>query len=145
MFTGNELAALLGWWMFFNWREAHPDPAESQKVYMLATTVSSKILKAFARVEGFHFEVRGVRSGNTRSILSADDDDDDDDGQQETLPGFKWIGNRIHELAKTGNVVLFSFEESIGEKTQNKVNQSVSGCLTSVFRLFRVPVRRFGS
>uniref|UniRef100_UPI0037E8EDB7 glucose 1,6-bisphosphate synthase n=1 Tax=Semicossyphus pulcher TaxID=241346 RepID=UPI0037E8EDB7 len=88
VFTGNELAALLGWWMFFNWKEAHPDPAESQRVYMLATTVSSKILQAFARIEGFHFE--------------------------ETLPGFKWIGNRIHELSKTGNAVLFAFEESIG-------------------------------
>uniref|UniRef100_A0A3Q3W7A0 Uncharacterized protein n=1 Tax=Mola mola TaxID=94237 RepID=A0A3Q3W7A0_MOLML len=88
VFTGNELAALLGWWMFLNWRETHPDPADSQKVYMLATTVSSKILQAFARIEGFHFE--------------------------ETLPGFKWIGNRIHDLAKTGNSVIFSFEESIG-------------------------------
>ncbi|XP_070826719.1 glucose 1,6-bisphosphate synthase [Chaetodon trifascialis] len=88
VFTGNELAALLGWWMFFNWKEAHPDPADSQQVYMLATTVSSKILQAFARIEGFCFE--------------------------ETLPGFKWIGNRIHELSKTGSSVIFSFEESIG-------------------------------
>ncbi|KAE8294799.1 Glucose 1,6-bisphosphate synthase [Larimichthys crocea] len=88
VFTGNELAALLGWWMLFNWKEAHPDPADSQKVYMLATTVSSKILQAFARMEGFCFE--------------------------ETLPGFKWIGNRIHELSKTGNSVIFAFEESIG-------------------------------
>uniref|UniRef100_A0A671TI71 Phosphoglucomutase 2-like 1 n=1 Tax=Sparus aurata TaxID=8175 RepID=A0A671TI71_SPAAU len=88
VFTGNELAALLGWWMLFNWKEAHPDPADCQKVYMLATTVSSKILQAFARIEGFKFE--------------------------ETLPGFKWIGNRIHELSKTGNTVIFSFEESIG-------------------------------
>lgn len=88
VFTGNELAALLGWWMLFNWKESHPDPAETERVYMLATTVSSKILKAFARLEGFHFE--------------------------ETLPGFKWIGKRIHELAKTGNEVLFAFEESIG-------------------------------
>ncbi|XP_037632190.1 glucose 1,6-bisphosphate synthase [Sebastes umbrosus] len=88
VFTGNELAALLGWWMFFNWKEAHPDPADTQRVYMLATTVSSKILQAFARIEGFHFE--------------------------ETLPGFKWIGNRIHELSKTGNSVIFAFEESIG-------------------------------
>ncbi|KAM6933375.1 glucose 1,6-bisphosphate synthase [Xenentodon cancila] len=88
VFTGNELAALLGWWMFLNWKENHPDPADTQCVYMLATTVSSKILQAFARVEGFHFE--------------------------ETLPGFKWIGNRIHELSKSGNRVIFSFEESIG-------------------------------
>lgn len=58
VFTGNELAALLGWWMFWNWKEAHPDPADVQKVYMLATTVSSKILQTFARVKGFNFEVR---------------------------------------------------------------------------------------
>lgn len=57
VFTGNELAALLGWWMLYNWKEAHPDPADTEKVYMLATTVSSKILNAFARIEGFHFEV----------------------------------------------------------------------------------------
>ncbi|XP_034540805.1 glucose 1,6-bisphosphate synthase-like [Notolabrus celidotus] len=88
VFTGNELAALLGWWKFFNWKEAHPDPADSQKVYMLATMVSSKILQAIACIEGFHFE--------------------------ETLPGFKWIGNRIHELSKTGNTVIFAFEQLIG-------------------------------
>uniref|UniRef100_A0A673N6G6 Phosphoglucomutase 2-like 1 n=1 Tax=Sinocyclocheilus rhinocerous TaxID=307959 RepID=A0A673N6G6_9TELE len=95
VFTGNELAALLGWWMLFNWKEAHPDPADTERVYMLATTVSSKILKAFARIEGFHFE--------------------------ETLPGFKWIGNRIHELTKTGKEVIFSFEESIGFLCGNMV------------------------
>ncbi|XP_031429719.1 glucose 1,6-bisphosphate synthase [Clupea harengus] len=95
VFTGNELAALLGWWMLYNWKETHPDPSDTEKVYMLATTVSSKILKAFAQMEGFHFE--------------------------ETLPGFKWIGNKIHELAKTGNEVIFSFEESIGFLCGNMV------------------------
>ncbi|KAG7471120.1 hypothetical protein MATL_G00121090 [Megalops atlanticus] len=88
VFTGNELAALLGWWMLFNWKEMNPDPADTERVCMLATTVSSKILKAFAQVEGFHFE--------------------------ETLPGFKWIGKKIDELAKAGKEVLFAFEESIG-------------------------------
>lgn len=58
MFTGNEVAALLGWWMFSKWRETHND-ADVHKVFMLATTVSSKILQAFARAEGFQFEVRG--------------------------------------------------------------------------------------
>lgn len=55
---------------------------------MLATTVSSKILKAIALEEGFHFE--------------------------ETLPGFKWIGSRIKNLLENGKEVLFAFEESIG-------------------------------
>ncbi|KAM9820291.1 glucose 1,6-bisphosphate synthase [Neosynchiropus ocellatus] len=88
VFSGNELAALLGWWMFFNWKRSHPDPSGTQALYMLATTVSSKILQTMARVEGFHFE--------------------------ETLPGFKWVGNRIHELTHEGKTVLFAFEESIG-------------------------------
>ncbi|XP_061105969.1 glucose 1,6-bisphosphate synthase-like isoform X2 [Conger conger] len=88
VFTGNELAALLGWWMLFNWRETHPDPDDTQRVCMMATTVSSKILQAFAQMEGFQYE--------------------------ETLPGFKWTGNKIYELEKKGKVVLFAFEESIG-------------------------------
>ncbi|KAI1893691.1 hypothetical protein AGOR_G00126300 [Albula goreensis] len=88
VFTGNELAALLGWWMLFNWKERHTNQADTQRVCMLATTVSSKILKAFARMEGFHFE--------------------------ETLPGFKWIGKKVDELRKAGKEVLFAFEESIG-------------------------------
>ncbi|XP_072333606.1 glucose 1,6-bisphosphate synthase [Scyliorhinus torazame] len=88
VFSGNELGALLGWWMFKCWKDKHPDPTEVKNVYMLATTVSSKILHALAINEGFQFE--------------------------ETLPGFKWIGNRIDELLQSGNEVLFAFEESIG-------------------------------
>lgn len=57
VFTGNELAALFGWWMFFCWRENSSKDADVKNVYMLATTVSSKILKAIALKEGFHFEV----------------------------------------------------------------------------------------
>ncbi|KAM9468860.1 glucose 1,6-bisphosphate synthase isoform 2-T2 [Clarias gariepinus] len=90
VFTGNELAALLGWWMLLNWKESHTHPAEIESVYMLATAVSSKILKTMAQIEGFNFE--------------------------ETLPGFKWIGNRIDKLAKSGKEVIFSFEESIGRQ-----------------------------
>ncbi|XP_072118572.1 glucose 1,6-bisphosphate synthase [Mobula birostris] len=88
VFSGNELGALLGWWMFHCWRSEHQDPGDVKNVYMLATTVSSKILRALAINEGFHFE--------------------------ETLPGFKWIGNRIDELLHSGKEVLFAFEESIG-------------------------------
>lgn len=56
VFSGNEVAALLGWWMFSKWKETHSG-ADVHKVCMLATTVSSKILQAFARAEGFQFEV----------------------------------------------------------------------------------------
>ena len=58
MFTGNELGALLGWWMFRCWKEQNSDAAaEVKNLYMLASTVSSKILRAIALKEGFHFEV----------------------------------------------------------------------------------------
>nr|XP_060460385.1 glucose 1,6-bisphosphate synthase [Panthera onca] len=88
VFTGNELAALFGWWMFDCWKKNKSRNADVKNVYMLATTVSSKILKAIALEEGFHFE--------------------------ETLPGFKWIGCRIKDLLENGKEVLFAFEESIG-------------------------------
>lgn len=62
VFTGNELGALLGWWMFHCWKQHNSDaaPADAsavKRVYMLSSTVSSKILRAIALKEGFHFEV----------------------------------------------------------------------------------------
>ncbi|XP_073502309.1 phosphopentomutase isoform X2 [Phyllobates terribilis] len=88
VFSGNELGALLGWWIFTCWKEQNPDPGAVKNVYMLASTVSSKILRAIAVQEGFHF--------------------------QETLTGFKWMGNRAKELIDQGKTVLFAFEEAIG-------------------------------
>ncbi|KAF7236600.1 Glucose 1,6-bisphosphate synthase [Varanus komodoensis] len=88
VFSGNELAALFGWWLFTCWKENRSAGADVGNVYMLATTVSSKILKAIALREGFHFE--------------------------DTLPGFKWIGSRVKDLLDSGKEVLFAFEESIG-------------------------------
>ncbi|XP_069825577.1 glucose 1,6-bisphosphate synthase [Dendropsophus ebraccatus] len=85
VFTGNELAALLGWWMFFSWDRSS---SKVQDVYMLGTAVSSAILRAIASKEGFQYE--------------------------ETLPGFKWIGNRVKSLLDQSKSVLFAFEESIG-------------------------------
>ncbi|XP_019716271.1 glucose 1,6-bisphosphate synthase [Hippocampus comes] len=88
VFSGNELAALLAWWMLSSWKSTAGDGADLRDVYMLTTAVSSRILHSMARQEGFHVE--------------------------ETLPGFKWIGNRIQELTAEGKTVLFAFEESIG-------------------------------
>lgn len=34
--------------------------------------------------------------------------------EQETLTGFKWMGNRAKGLLDQGNTVLFAFEEAIG-------------------------------
>uniref|UniRef100_A0A8C5QYS0 Phosphoglucomutase 2 n=1 Tax=Leptobrachium leishanense TaxID=445787 RepID=A0A8C5QYS0_9ANUR len=88
VFSGNELGALLGWWIFTCWKEKHPDAEAVKSMYMLASTVSSKILRAIAVKEGFHFE--------------------------ETLTGFKWMGNRADQLINQGKSVLFAFEEAIG-------------------------------
>ncbi|KAK1175339.1 phosphoglucomutase-2-like isoform X1 [Acipenser oxyrinchus oxyrinchus] len=88
VFSGNELGALLGWWIFTCWKEQNTDPCALKEVYMLASTVSSKILRAIALKEGFHFE--------------------------ETLTGFKWMGNRAKQLLDQRKTVLFAFEEAIG-------------------------------
>lgn len=56
--------------------------------YMLASTVSSKMLRAMAKADGFNFV--------------------------ETLTGFKWMGNKSHELINAGKTILFAFEEAIG-------------------------------
>ncbi|XP_013793418.2 phosphoglucomutase-2-like [Limulus polyphemus] len=55
---------------------------------MISSTVSSKILKAIAKQEGFNFV--------------------------ETLTGFKWMGNKAWELMNEGKTVLLAFEEAIG-------------------------------
>ncbi|XP_019491543.1 PREDICTED: phosphoglucomutase-2 [Hipposideros armiger] len=88
VFSGNELGALLGWWLFTSWKEKNQDPSALKDTYMLSSTVSSKILRAIALKEGFHFE--------------------------ETLTGFKWMGNRAKQLIDQGKNVLFAFEEAIG-------------------------------
>ncbi|KAM7010268.1 phosphopentomutase [Tautogolabrus adspersus] len=88
LFSGNELGALLGWWMFRCWKQQNSDAAAVKNLYMLSSTVSSKILRAIAVKEGFHFE--------------------------ETLTGFKWMGNRARDLLDQGKTVLFAFEEAIG-------------------------------
>ncbi|OXU31565.1 hypothetical protein TSAR_007405 [Trichomalopsis sarcophagae] len=87
IFSGNELGGLLGWWMLHTLRVRKPD-ANIADTYMLASTVSSKILASMAKKEGFKFE--------------------------ETLTGFKWMGNRASELIKSGKTVLFAYEEAIG-------------------------------
>ena len=80
-FSGNEIGALLGAWIL-----EHNEP--SKEMYFLASTVSSKLLKSMAKIEGFSFA--------------------------ETLTGFKWLGNKALDLQKRGLRVPFAFEEAIG-------------------------------
>ncbi|KAK7097300.1 hypothetical protein V1264_004302 [Littorina saxatilis] len=87
IFSGNELGALLGNWMWVSYRKQNPT-VPGGDIYMIASTVSSKILNTMASYEGFKFE--------------------------ETLTGFKWMANKADELQKQGKTVLFAFEEAIG-------------------------------
>lgn len=57
-------------------------------VYMLNSTVSSQMIGSIASKLGFHFE--------------------------DTLTGFKWIGNKAIDLEREGHVVPFAYEEAIG-------------------------------
>ena len=89
VFTGNEIGTLLGHYEWKKWRDSNPD-ADPSQVSMLASVVSSTHLGMIAKKEGFHFE--------------------------QTLTGFKWMGNRAEELLESnkGQNVLFAFEEAIG-------------------------------
>ncbi|XP_016993793.2 glucose 1,6-bisphosphate synthase [Drosophila takahashii] len=87
LFNGNELAALLGWWALESYKTRTPKPAVPNCV-MIATLVSSRILAAMARVEGFVFV--------------------------EGMPSFPWMAHRALELQKSGRMVLFAFEECFG-------------------------------
>ncbi|KXS99384.1 hypothetical protein AC579_8804 [Pseudocercospora musae] len=61
---------------------------DRSKLAMLASTVSSRMLASMASKEGFHF--------------------------QDTLTGFKWLGNVAQDLKKHGYEPAFAFEEAIG-------------------------------
>ncbi|CAI5701363.1 unnamed protein product [Peronospora effusa] len=87
IFTGNEIGVLLGYWELEQYLRLHPD-CDRKQLYFIASTVSSKMLRAVAQNEGLNFE--------------------------ETLTGFKWMGNKTAELRDAGKIVLLSFEEAIG-------------------------------
>ncbi|KHJ92964.1 hypothetical protein OESDEN_07129 [Oesophagostomum dentatum] len=81
------MGALLTWWVWTNWHKAHPNVNKSD-VYIINSAVSSQIVKTIAEAEGFKNEL--------------------------TLTGFKWMGNKAHELRSKGKTVILAWEESIG-------------------------------
>jgi len=85
--TGNEIGALLGWWLLRCFKLEHPS-SPLHRVHFLASTVSSKILNTIAKKEGVNFT--------------------------ETLTGFKHMGNQSDKLLKLEDTVLFAYEEAIG-------------------------------
>ncbi|KAL9643233.1 hypothetical protein ABK040_014690 [Willaertia magna] len=87
IYNGNEIAMLLADWVWTQYKKQHQNEDYS-KCVMIASTVSSKILRAMAQHEGFKFD--------------------------ETLTGFKWIGNRGDQYIKEGYNFLFAYEVEIG-------------------------------
>lgn len=86
-FSGNDIGLLLADWVWTNFRKQHPEVPASSCI-MLASAVSSAALGAMAAAEGFRFE--------------------------QTLTGFKWLGNIAKQKQAQGLTVLFAFEEAIG-------------------------------
>lgn len=90
-FSGDEIGVLLAHWQWRQHCEATgDDDAANAGVTMLASTVSSSMLGAVAKAEGFCFE--------------------------ETLTGFKWMGRRSAEIRSGAEPhdVPFAYEEAIG-------------------------------
>lgn len=85
IFTGDQLGTLLGSWAL---RQHQQSGKPTEKLAMCASTVSSKMLRAMAKLEGFTF--------------------------RETLTGFKYLGNESLELTKEGFDATFAYEEAIG-------------------------------
>lgn len=93
IFTGNEMGGLLGWWLLDQYCKRAEHEPESE-VYIMASIVSSKMLKAIVKGRGEFVE---------------------------TLTGFKWMGNTTLLLAQQNKVPLFAFEEALGYMCDHRV------------------------
>ncbi|PFH47176.1 hypothetical protein AMATHDRAFT_77329 [Amanita thiersii Skay4041] len=84
-FTGDQLGSLFAAYVLDIYISSN---RTTDKLAMVASTVSSKMIEAMAKVEGFRY--------------------------QECLTGFKYIGNTALDLVKEGFEVPFGYEEAIG-------------------------------
>lgn len=83
--SGNELGTLFADYVIQKAIDAGQDLTN---LYLLNSTVSSQLISEIAKTKGFHFD--------------------------QTLTGFKWIGNRAIDLESKGYCVPFAYEEAIG-------------------------------
>ncbi|KAI8874359.1 hypothetical protein GQ42DRAFT_23314 [Ramicandelaber brevisporus] len=84
LFTGNQVGTIFAAIML----ERSKANGQVDKIAMLNSTVSSKMLESIAKKEGFKYA--------------------------ETLTGFKWLGNTAISLTKQGHDVVFAYEEALG-------------------------------
>jgi phosphoglucomutase len=103
IFSGNQLGVLIGSYLF----ERYPSSKPRDKLAMLASTVSSRMLAALAEKEGFKFT--------------------------ETLTGFKWLGNVARDLEDEGYDVVYAFEEALGYMIPQTVHDKDSISAAAIF------------
>ncbi|KAF2477834.1 uncharacterized protein BDR25DRAFT_330481 [Lindgomyces ingoldianus] len=103
IFTGNQLGILIGSYLF----ERYPKENSREKLGMLASTVSSRMLHALATKEGFYFA--------------------------ETLTGFKWLGNVALDLEEKKYDIVYAFEEALGYMIPSVVHDKDSISAAAVF------------
>ncbi|CAE6416104.1 unnamed protein product [Rhizoctonia solani] len=107
VFSGDQLGSLFAAWILEGYK-ASGRPID--KLAMVASTVSSKLIGAMAAKEGFKFV--------------------------ESLTGFKYIGNAARTLESEGYNVLFGYEEAIGfmlgEEVRDKDGVSATMCFAEL-------------
>ena len=102
IFTGDQLGSLFADRILEIYKSSgHP----MENLAMVASTVSSKMLGAMAKAEGFRFVecltgMLCMKFLNNNSLLCSQ--------------GFKFIGNTALDLVKEGFEVPFGYEEAIG-------------------------------
>ncbi|KAF7716990.1 Uncharacterized protein PECH_003199 [Penicillium ucsense] len=84
LLTGNHVGALFASHLF----DTIDSSKDASKITVLTTTVSSGMLQKMAESKGIQFK--------------------------ESLTGFKWMGNVAQDLEKTGQTILFAYEEALG-------------------------------
>ena len=115
LFKGNDIGVLLGHWAMHCFRAQHGAEKVAQAA-VIASVVSSRMLKAMAVAEGFQYA--------------------------DTLTGFKWIGNRAVTFEEEGTRVLFGYEEAMGfaygDVVYDKDGVSAAGVLMEMAAMVRL-------
>ncbi|KIJ17245.1 phosphomannomutase [Paxillus involutus ATCC 200175] len=115
VFTGDQLGSLFASCVL-NTYKASGKPLD--KLAMVASTVSSKMIEAMARSEGFKFV--------------------------DCLTGFKFIGNTALELERAGYEVPFGYEEAIGFMFGSEIRDKDGIAATLMFAELATELRRQG-
>lgn len=101
VFTGDEIALLLTDYILARYDGDHA------RLGVVASTVSSKMLRSMAQTEGFSF--------------------------REELTGFKWLSKGADDLRQEGKTVVLAYEEAIGFMIGDTVNDKDGVTAAAVF------------